>query len=68
MQLLLFDAERAWAYAMELKANMAAEPRKRHHMVARLRKATRLVDQLEQLAATVTCDARTNLEISVRFA
>lgn len=36
----LMTAERAWSYAMELKRDAGNEPRKRAHMIRRLKKAT----------------------------
>ena len=39
LQVPLMNAERAWAYAMQLKFEMNTDPRKKYHMVNRLRKA-----------------------------
>ena len=36
----LMTAERAWSYAMELKRDASKDPRKRAHMIRRLKKAT----------------------------
>lgn len=36
----LVTAERAWSYAIELKRDAGNEPRKRAHMIRRLKKAT----------------------------
>ena len=49
LQLPLMAAERAWAYAMQLKFEMNSEPRKKYHMQNRLRKAKRYAEQLVQL-------------------
>ncbi|RNA32885.1 signal recognition particle subunit SRP68 [Brachionus plicatilis] len=58
----LFQAERAWSYAMQLKQEANTEPRKRFHLLNRLRKAVRHANQLEQLSQSAKCDARTKLE------
>ena len=49
LQLPLMAAERAWAYAMQLKFEMNSEPRKKYHMQNRLRKARHHAEQLVQL-------------------
>ena len=49
LQLPLMAAERAWAYAMQLKFEMNSEPRKKYHMQNRLRKAKSHAEQLVQL-------------------
>ena len=59
----LITAERAWAYYMQLKFESNAEPRKKFHMVNRLRKAKKYADQLEAISAeSLRVDARTKLE------
>jgi hypothetical protein len=59
LQLPLMAAERAWAYAMQLKFEMNSEPRKKYHMQNRLRKAKQHAEQLVQLVmadgAPVSC-------------
>ena len=62
LYLPLVDAERAWASAMQLKAEANTEPRKRFHMLSRLRKAVHHADQLASLCESDKCDARTKLE------
>ncbi|KAL5018150.1 hypothetical protein ScPMuIL_003872 [Solemya velum] len=62
LHLLLFNAERAWAYSMQLKLEANTEPRKRFHMVSRLRKAVQFADDLFSLCENEKCDARTKLE------
>lgn len=64
LQLPLMAAERAWAYAMQLKFEMNSEPRKKYHMQNRLRKAKSHAEQLVQLvmAEGAPVDARTKLE------
>ena len=59
----LITSERAWAYYMQLKFEANAEPRKKFHMINRLRKAKKYADQLDALCANSTrVDARTKLE------
>jgi signal recognition particle subunit SRP68 len=42
-------AERAWSFAMQLRQESNTEPRKKFHLIGRLRKATTYALQLEQL-------------------
>jgi len=59
----LFQAERAWAYAMQLKQESNTDPRKKFHLINRLRKAVKQAGDLEKLCcASSKCDARTKLE------
>lgn len=58
----LIQAERAWAYAMQLKQESNTEPRKKFHLVARLRKAVSHTIHLEYICQSPLCDARTKLE------
>ncbi|XP_055606624.1 signal recognition particle subunit SRP68 [Uranotaenia lowii] len=58
----LMLAERAWAYAMQLRQESNTEPRKRFHLVGKLRKATVYALQLQELCNSDFCDARTKLE------
>lgn len=60
----LFQVERAWAYAMQLKQEANTDPRKKFHVVNRLRKAIKHSNELEKLSAKF--DARTKLEAGVR--
>jgi signal recognition particle subunit SRP68 len=64
LQIPLMSTERAWAYAMQLKFEMNTEPRKKYHMVNRLRKAAKEAEKLDALVAEAgeRCDARTKLE------
>ncbi|GFV92382.1 signal recognition particle subunit SRP68 [Trichonephila clavipes] len=55
-------AERAWGYAMQLKQEANTEPRKKFHLIARLRKASKIANDLELLCESIKCDARTKLE------
>jgi len=59
----LVTAERAWAYYMQLKFEANAEPRKKFHMINRLRKARKYAEQLDAICADSSLvDARTKLE------
>uniref|UniRef100_A0A672L669 Signal recognition particle subunit SRP68 n=1 Tax=Sinocyclocheilus grahami TaxID=75366 RepID=A0A672L669_SINGR len=60
--LVLMEAERAWSYAMQLKQEANTEPRKRFHLLARLRKAAKHGEQLEKLCESHRVDAKTKLE------
>lgn len=58
----LFQAERAWSYAMQLKQEANNDARKKFHLVNRLRKAVKFAGELEKLCQSNKCDARTKLE------
>lgn len=58
----LMMAERAWGYAMQLRQEANTEPRKRFHLVSRLRKAAGHAIALEAVCAEGSCDPRTRLE------
>lgn len=45
----LISAERAWAYAMQLKQEANTEPRKRFHLINKLRRACFYALQLQEL-------------------
>ncbi|KAL7825883.1 hypothetical protein SRHO_G00336210 [Serrasalmus rhombeus] len=60
--LVVMEAERAWSYAMQLKQEANTEPRKRFHLMARLRKAAKHGEQLERLCESPRVDAKTKLE------
>uniref|UniRef100_A0A8C5RA52 Signal recognition particle subunit SRP68 n=1 Tax=Leptobrachium leishanense TaxID=445787 RepID=A0A8C5RA52_9ANUR len=60
--LVLMDAERAWSYAMQLKIEANTEPRKRFHLLSRLRKAVKHAEELERLCDSDRVDAKTKLE------
>ncbi len=49
LEIPLMTTERAWAYAMQLKFEMNTEPRKRFHMINRMRKAVKEAEKLERL-------------------
>lgn len=63
--LVLMEAERAWSYAMQLKQEANTEPRKRFHLLARLRKAAKHSEKLEKLCESPNVDAKTKLEAQV---
>ncbi|KFZ54275.1 Signal recognition particle subunit SRP68, partial [Antrostomus carolinensis] len=63
--LILMDAERAWSYAMQLKQEANTEPRKRFHLLSRLRKAVKHAEELERLCDSNRVDAKTKLEAQV---
>jgi len=59
----LVTAERAWAYYMQLKFESNSDPRKKFHMINRLRKARKYAEKLDSLCANSDkVDARTKLE------
>nr|CAD7447678.1 unnamed protein product [Timema bartmani] len=58
----LMMSERAWSYAMQLRQEANTEPRKKFHLVSRLRKATTYALQLQSLCESSKCDARSKLE------
>lgn len=58
----LMLTERAWSYAMQLRLEANTEPRKKFHLIARLRKATIYALQLQQLCECPKFDSRTKLE------
>lgn len=60
--IVLMEAERAWSYAMQLKQEANTEPRKRFHLLARLRKAAKHSERLEKLCESPRVDAKTKLE------
>ncbi|XP_053207800.1 signal recognition particle subunit SRP68-like [Panonychus citri] len=60
----LMNAERCWSYAMALKQEANTEPRKRFHLIRKLRKAVIHGQELERLTNDEPnfCDAKTKLE------
>ncbi|KAJ3079824.1 signal recognition particle subunit srp68 [Quaeritorhiza haematococci] len=63
LEIPLFQAERAWSYAMQLKRESASEPRKRHHLMKRLKKAAEAAAKLEQICQEGKVDTRTALDV-----
>jgi len=59
----LFNAERAWSYAMELKKDLSKDDdsRKQHHLLKRLKRAVKWSQSLQDLSKDVA-DDRTQLE------
>lgn len=61
-------SERAWGLAMFLKQEVNSKPRKRHHMVEKLRKSVLYASELNSLCeSSELVDARTKLEAQVLF-
>ena len=60
--LMIMSIEHDWSFAMELK--QSEQPRKRHHMRSKLRKASKKAHELLTLLTNIadSCDARTTLE------
>lgn len=59
--ILLVSAERAWSYAMELKQDVASEPRRRFRLLRRLCKAEKWATELAKMSS-LKADSRTALE------
>lgn len=51
----LLQAERAWAHAMQLRQEANTEPRKKFHLVSRLKKACAHAHMLLQLCEVSIC-------------
>ncbi|KAK3816919.1 MAG: hypothetical protein JOS17DRAFT_838631 [Linnemannia elongata] len=66
LHLMLFQAERAWGYAMEIKALSVAldDTRKQQHYMNRLKKAAKTAGELETLCSTKAgkVDVRSTLD------
>ncbi|KAL6259841.1 hypothetical protein P5V15_009751 [Pogonomyrmex californicus] len=62
LQVPLIMAERAWSFAMQLRQESNTEPRKKFHLISRLKKAAAYSLQLQELIENINCDARTKLE------
>ncbi|KAL3273490.1 hypothetical protein HHI36_014931 [Cryptolaemus montrouzieri] len=62
LHIYLVMAERCWAYAMQLRQESNTEPRKKFHLIQKLRKACTYALLLEKLCQHERCDARTKLE------
>ncbi|PKC00576.1 hypothetical protein RhiirA5_505109, partial [Rhizophagus irregularis] len=66
LRIVLFDTERAWSYAMELKreSRSSGDVRKKHHLIKRLKKAAKCGEQLEKLCSRDSniVDTRTYFE------
>jgi len=62
LQIILVRAERAWAYAMDLKQFANTESRKQVHLKAKLKKAVQYAEELEAQCVLLKCDTSTQLE------
>ncbi|KAM7542388.1 hypothetical protein Aperf_G00000015592 [Anoplocephala perfoliata] len=63
--LAVFEIERCWAYAMQLRSEANSEHRKKFHMISRLRKAAKYGQLLNEIMNAVTCcGAQTKLELT----
>ncbi|KAI9301802.1 hypothetical protein BJ944DRAFT_257393 [Cunninghamella echinulata] len=64
LHIYIYNTERAWAYAMELKQESAnsLDTRKRHHLIKRLRRAAQYSQQLCEISEKQTVDPRTVLD------
>ncbi|KAJ3094611.1 signal recognition particle subunit srp68 [Phlyctochytrium planicorne] len=62
LEILLFDAERSWSYAMELKRDSTEEPRKRHHLIRKLKRAAQFAADLETVCQGVGADDQSTLD------
>lgn len=49
LQVPLIMAERAWSYAMQLRQESNTEPRKKFHLISRLKKAAVYSSRLQDL-------------------
>ncbi|KAF1798711.1 hypothetical protein FB192DRAFT_1430019 [Mucor lusitanicus] len=65
LHLGVYETERAWAFAMELKQESAnsMETRQRHHLVKRLKRASQHAEALYKLCQEQTVDIRTVLDV-----
>lgn len=69
LYLPLMLAERAWSYAMQLRQEANTEPRKRFHLVNKLRRACVYALQLQELClASRRLDDKTKLEVEAYVA
>lgn len=69
LYLPLMLAERAWSYAMQLRQEANTEPRKRFHLVNKLRRACIYSLQLQELClASKRLDDKTKLEVEAYVA
>ncbi|KAI9090273.1 hypothetical protein DFS34DRAFT_708311 [Phlyctochytrium arcticum] len=63
LQIPLFEAEAGWAYAMELKGEIRDDPRKRFHLLKRLRRAVEAAKKLLALCGECQAEGRTMIEV-----
>jgi len=65
LQTPLMLAERCWAYAMQLRQEANSEPRKRFHLIAKLRKACVYALQIQELCDVCVSIIQYNIFISL---
>ncbi|KAG1056784.1 hypothetical protein G6F46_003645 [Rhizopus delemar] len=65
LQLYVYETERAWAYAMELKQEAASsmETRQRHHLIKRLKRAAQHAVHLLELCEKQIVDSKTVFDV-----
>ncbi|KFD67021.1 hypothetical protein M514_07204 [Trichuris suis] len=64
LSLFVFEADRNWAYAMQLKQEAAPDNRKRFHLLRKMRTAVRSCHNLEKICKEMgNLDAATKLEV-----
>ncbi|KAI8977586.1 hypothetical protein BDF20DRAFT_913901 [Mycotypha africana] len=65
LQLFIYESERAWAYAMELKQESAnsMDTRYHYHLIKRLKRAAQYAQQLLDLCQQQNVDARSILDV-----
>lgn len=68
LHLYVFQVERAWAHAMELKqeSSSSMDMRKRHHLRKRLKKASQHADALSDLCDQQSVESRSVLDVKVK--
>lgn len=69
LHLFIYESERAWAFAMELKQESAnsMDTRQRHHLVKRLKRAAKHSQALYDICEKQAVDGRTVLDIKVNY-
>ncbi|KAI9323660.1 hypothetical protein BX666DRAFT_1889090 [Dichotomocladium elegans] len=65
LHLYIYEVERAWAYAMELKQELASsmDGRKRHHLRKRLKRASQQAETLYQLCEKQSVERRAAMDV-----
>ncbi|KAI7899244.1 uncharacterized protein BX663DRAFT_521931 [Cokeromyces recurvatus] len=65
LHLFVFDVERAWSYAMELKqeSSNSMETRHHYHMIKRLKRANQYAETLYQLCTKQNVEKKTVLDV-----
>ncbi|GAA5801525.1 hypothetical protein HPULCUR_006973 [Helicostylum pulchrum] len=64
LHLYIYECERAWSFAMELKqeSSNSMDTRQRHHLVKRLKRASQYAQKLYALCENQTVESRTALD------